>query len=385
MKKLLLLLLIYTGFLLLSCTTKHERLTDYVDPFIGTGGHGHTYPGATMPFGAVQLSPDTRLTGWDGCSGYHYSDSIIYGFSHTHLSGTGVSDYADVLVMPFSGNVKLKSGYISETEKTDRGYGSVFRKATESAEPGFYQVTLDKHNITAALTATERVGLHKYSYSKSQAQKIIVDLLHRDQVLESSLKIVNDTEIVGHRISNAWAVEQHVYFVMQFNKKIVKSNLYKNDESAEIQSLKGQNLKGVFEFENTDEPLLVKVAISAVDIDGARKNLAAELPHWKFEQVKREAHLKWERQLSKIQVEGDHENDKVKFYTALYHTMVVPNLFMDVDNRYRGTDLKIHKADNHTNYTIFSLWDTYRATHPLYTIIERERTADFIKTFLHER
>ncbi|MBI9066843.1 MAG: GH92 family glycosyl hydrolase [Salinivirgaceae bacterium] len=375
----------FIGFVLIACRTETRiQLTNWVDPFIGTGGHGHTYPGATLPFGMVQLSPDTRLTGWDGCSGYHYSDSIIYGFSHTHLSGTGVSDYGDVLIMPFSGKNNLQGGYIDENTKTDKGYGSVFRKETEVAKPGYYKVHLDKDDIDVELTSTERVGFHKYTFANGNDQKVILDLLHRDKVLESSIKISSENEIVGHRISNSWAEEQHVYFVIQFSKKIASKKIYKNDIVEMATSLEGENLKVILTFEKSDDPLLVKVGISAVDIEGARKNIETEVPDWDFENVKQKANDRWEKQLSKIEVKGGSDTDKIKFYTALYHTMVVPNLFMDVDKRYRGTDLKIHTADNFTNYTIFSLWDTYRAAHPLYTLIEREKTLDFINTFLNQ-
>ena len=379
MKRLLLLFSVAT--FLFSCNS--ADYTKFVNPFIGTGGHGHTFPGATVPFGMVQLSPDTRLEGWDGCSGYHYSDSIIYGFSHTHLSGTGVSDYGDILFMPMTDKYSFSNG--KENNFTE-GYFSAFDKSTEIASPGYYSVFLENPKITVELSATERCGIQKYTYAKAENAYIIIDLEHRDKVVYSSLKIISDTEIEGVRESDAWAKHQYVYFVAKFSKPFKNYIIQQNDTIVKDKDfVKGENLKIALDFGKFDinDKVIVKVGISAVSTDGARKNLDAEIPKWNFNNVLKQAQKKWNNELGKIIVEGDNEKKKI-FYTALYHSLIAPNLFIDVDGKYRGTDLKIHTADNFTNYTVFSLWDTYRATHPLYTIIEQEKTLDFIKTFLHQ-
>lgn len=365
---------IILGFALMLCVTSFAQvqLTQYVNPFIGTGGHGHTYPGATMPHGMVQLSPDTRLTGWDGCGGYHYDDSFIYGFSHTHLSGTGVSDYGDILLMPMSGN----------PSPVNAVYGSKFTHDTEKASPGFYSVFLEDDKINAAFTVTERVGLHQYEFGKSSDNSIILDIAHRDEVLESSLKIEDKYTVSGLRRSKAWAVNQYVYFVIKFSKPFANTGIWNNDilTAPGTNNLDSKNLKAFFRFYKTKD-VLVKVAISPVSVEGAKKNLEAEMPGWDFNKVKEEATKKWEENLSAIIVEGDETKKKI-FYTALYHTAIVPNINMDVDHQYRGMDNKIHTAKGFTYYSVFSLWDTYRATHPLYTIIDKERNEDYIKTFL---
>ena len=368
--------------LVLAADASGQRgLTSYVDPFVGTGGHGHTFPGATRPFGMVQLSPDTRLTGWDGCSGYHYSDHVIYGFSHTHLSGTGVSDYGDILFMPTVGEVFLRG---TDGDRTERGYASQFDHRHETARPGYYAVRLDDDNVFAELTATDRVGFHRYTYPATDQANVILDLTHRDKVLDSALRVVSPTRIEGYRRSDAWARDQVVYFVAEFSQPFTSYGIALDDQLKDgSDSARGQNVKASFRFDaRRGTPLLVKVAISAVDIEGARKNLAAELSHWDFNRVKTEADAAWGRELGKIQVAGGTEAQRKTFYTALYHTMLAPNLFTDADGRYRGRDLKPHTARGFTNYTVFSLWDTFRAAHPLYTIIDQRRTRDFINTFL---
>ena len=331
-------------------------LTRYVNPFVGTAGHGHTFPGAIVPFGMVQLSPDTRLTGWDGCSGYHYSDSSVYGFSHTHLSGTGISDYGDILLMPAVG-------------KVPHGYTSRFEHKNETAAPGYYSVKLEAHNILVELTATARVGMHRYTFPATDEANVVLDLKHRDEIIDADFRITSDKTIGGWRRSKAWAKDQIVYFAIEFSQPFTT---FERDQ-----------LKADFRFDTrSGKPVLVKVGISAVDIDGALKNVQAELDHWDFEKVRSEATAAWNKELGKIEVTGGSEAQLTNFYTSLYHAMTAPNLFMDVDGRYRGRDFKIHKAGGFTNYTVFSLWDTFRAAHPLYTIIDRKRTLDFIRTFL---
>lgn len=362
-------------------SAQQQDLTRYVNPFIGTAGHGHTYPGATRPFGMVQLSPDTRLTGWDGCSGYHYSDSIIYGFSHTHLSGTGISDYGDVLLMPTVGNVKLDALIDGAPEK---GYASHFQHRNEKASPGYYAVKLDDDNILVELTATERAGLHRYTFPATQQANIIIDLTHRDKVLDSGLRITGGDTIIGWRRSQAWAKEQIVYFAIQFSHPIIASGIAVDDKLVEgLSEGRGQNVKGYVRFYTGTAPeVLVRVGISAVDTNGAWLNLAAELNHKSFDKVRAEAAAAWNAELNKITVTSGSDAQLTNFYTALYHTMIAPNLFVDVDGRYRGRDMQVHTAKGFQNYTVFSLWDTFRAAHPLYALIDQKRARDFLKTFL---
>jgi predicted alpha-1,2-mannosidase len=356
-------------------------LTRYVDPFIGTGGHGHTYPGALVPFGMVQLSPDTRLTGWDGCSGYHYSDSIIYGFSHTHLSGTGISDYGDILLMPTVGEVFLKA--LDQGEPA-RGYASRFSHRNETASAGYYSVKLDDDQILAELTATARTGLHRYTFPATDQANIIIDLTHRDKVTDSGFRITGGTTVVGWRRSQAWAKDQIVYFALEFSQPFSSYGVSIDDKAVEhLREAHGRNLKTYFRFDTRNgAPLLVKVGLSAVSTDGALRNLHTQLSGWDFARVKAAAAAAWNAELGKITVSGGTEAQLKNFYTALYHAMSAPNLFMDVDGQYRGRDFKSHTADGFTNYTVFSLWDTFRAAHPLYTIIDQQRTRDFIRTFL---
>jgi predicted alpha-1,2-mannosidase len=352
-----------------------------VDPFIGTGGHGHTYPGATLPFGMVQLSPDTRLTGWDGCSGYHYSDSVIYGFSHTHLSGTGASDYGDILFMPTTGSVILDRG---GPEDTSSGYVSRFRHERETASPGFYSVLLDDYGILVELTATKRVGLHRYIFPASDSSKVIIDLTHRDRVLESGIRFVNDRELEGYRRSSAWAKDQRLYFVARFSKSFRSFGISADGTVVEgKREASGADIKAFVNYgTESAEEVTVEVALSAVSCEGARRNLESESPDGDFDRARRAARDEWNRALGRIRIDGGTDEQRTVFCTALYHAMLAPNLFMDVDGAYLGRDLEVHTAEGFDYYTVFSLWDTYRAEHPLFTIIERDRTVDFIKTFL---
>ena len=345
----------------------NEKLTAFVNPFIGTGGHGHTYPGPSLPFGMIQPGPDTRLTGWDGCSGYHYSDSRVYGFSHTHLSGTGIPDYTDVLLMPMTGEPRLNNGADGQP-----GYSSAFKHSEEIAQPGYYAVTLEDHGIRAELTTTLRVGVHRYTLPAEKPAYVILDLEHRDPLLEASIDVVGDREVTGVRRSRSWARDQVVYFVIRFSRPF-----------APVTDSSNPHVRA-FDFGSGGEPLIAKVAISAVSVDGARRNLDAEVPGWDFDSVRRAADEAWERELSKIRVEGGTRDQRVVFYTAMYHAMLTPNVYMDVDGQYRGRDFKIHKAEGFTYYTVFSLWDTFRALHPLLTMIDKVRTRDFIQTFLRQ-
>lgn len=352
----------------------------HVDPFIGTGGHGHTYPGASLPFGMVQLSPDTRLEGWDGCAGYHYSDQVLYGFSHTHLSGTGVPDYCDILLMPTTGTVRLANG---AGTAPDSGYASRFGHGGEEARPGYYSVHLDDYDIDAELTVTKRAGFHRYRYPEGATANVIIDLAHRDPVIDSYIRMVNEREIEGYRLSSSWAKEQYVYFVARFSSPIAEyGTALDGIRMPAARECRGKNLRAYVRFGPGTREVLVKVAISAVDIDGARRNLDEEIPGWNFQAVRRDAEEIWRAALGRIRIDGGTPEERTVFYTALYHALLAPNLFMDTDGRYRGTDLAVHRTTDHTHYTVFSLWDTYRAAHPLFTILERGRTVDFIKTFL---
>ena len=353
-----------------------QPLINYVNTFIGTGGHGHTYPGATMPYGMMQLSPDTRLEGWDGCSGYHYTDEYIYGFSHTHLSGTGISDYGDVLLMP-TNKINFNNGADGKA-----GYRAHFSHDNEIAEPGYYKVHLDTTNIDVELTASLRSGIHKYQFPSDENQYVVLDLQHRDKVLDHKINKLNDYEIGGFRHSSAWAKDQRLFYHIKFSHPI-KDIVYDDGEGVAIsKNYKFESKKAVLLFDNpNNEPLVIKTGISAVDQKGAKDNMTAEIGNKDFETVKKEAQDYWEQQLEKIVIESEDIDKKTNFYSALYHTMIAPNRYQDVDGRYRGMDLEIHHAD-FDYYTVFSLWDTYRAAHPLYTIIEQERTNHFINTFL---
>src|SRR3989339_405132 len=357
------------------CFAQKEKIeySKYVDSFIGTGGHGHTYPGAVVPFGMMQLSPDTRLDSWDGCSGYHYSDSVIYGFTHTHLSGTGCSDYGDILLMPVTGSSTTDS----------KKYTASFSHKNEKAAAGYYSVKFD-NGIDVELSVSTRAGIHKYTFPDAKDAFVVLDLMHRDKVLESSLKIIDNRRISGMRRSEAWAKDQHVYFVAEFSQPFSKWEIDENgNQKPMLKESNSSAIKACFHFDPLPEKqVMVRIGISSVSVEGAMKNLKMEINHWDFLKVKKEAAVLWNSELSKIEIKGATAEQMKIFYTALYHTMVVPNVNMDVDGRYRGMDNKIHKAEGFTYYTVFSLWDTFRAAHPLYTIIDRKRTLDFIKTFL---
>lgn len=370
MKRILFSLLVV--LFLSSCSSNKVDLYKLVDPMIGTNAHGHTFPGATAPFGMVQLSPDTRLGTWDGCSGYHYSDTVIYGFSHTHLSGTGCSDYGDILLMPTTGNPTLSNSL-------NNGYPSSFRHNTEKAEAGYYSVILDNYNIKVELTATERVGFHKYTFP-DKTGNIIIDLKHRDDVIASSIEVVNDTLIRGYRRSRAWADDQYVYFVACFSQPFSNYGIG-NDKtvSTDAKTAEGTDIKAYISFDDIQEPIIVTVAISGVSVENATKNL---VHIGDFNTALAETQQKWNENLGKIKIQSIDVNDDKVFYTALYHSMIAPNIYDDKDKQYRGRDLQIHTADNFDNYTVFSLWDTYRAANPLLSLIDKKRTNDFINTFL---
>jgi predicted alpha-1,2-mannosidase len=374
MKKIILYFFCFP-ILLASAQKQTTNLASMVNPFIGTGGHGHTFPGASSPFGMVQLSPDTRLDGWDGCGGYHYDDSIIYGFSHTHLSGTGVSDYGDILLMPSTNAAVELSNY---------AYAQKFSHQAESAHAGFYEVQL-ANQVKVALTATSRAGYHRYQFPNQSSVNLVLNLKHRDQVIASSLKQINAYEIEGMRRSKAWANDQHVYFVMRFSKPIQSIQLA-NQQIVKIgETIQSNDIISLINFQQDQNSTLdVKVGISAVSEAGARLNLATEIANQSFEKVLAKVNANWNRELGKITIKDSRVKLKKIFYTALYHAMLSPNVYNDVDGQYRGRDLQIHQSKEFNNYSVFSLWDTYRAAHPLLTMIDQKRSNDFIQTFIQQ-
>ena len=378
MKKLLLAVAILFCYTSLIAQRNYAAL---VNPMIGTGGHGHTFPGAVAPFGMVQVSPDTRVDGsWDGCSGYHHSDSVIYGFSHTHLSGTGCSDYGDVLLMPIVVDMPPKFNVFDYTKSEN--YKSSFSHQNEVAKAGYYKVKLDRYDITAELTTSTRVGVHRYQFPKTANAAIVVDLTHRDETLDAQLEIINDSIVRGYRYSKAWATNQKVFFYLTFSKAIKG---FANSPDRVKQVVKGNDAKAIFMFDATDgKPITVKVALSNVDEYGATQNMIAEVPHWNFDAVRSDCEKQWNHELSKVDIKGGTLDEQTVFYTALYHCFIHPSTASDVDCRYRGRDDKIYKTNGFTYYTVFSLWDTFRALHPLFNLVQRERNLDFIRTFLEQ-
>jgi len=375
-----------------------EDLLQWVDPRIGTGGHGHCYPGAAVPFGAVQLSPDTFNSGWDWCSGYHISDSSIMGFSHTHLSGTGCGDLLDFLVMAGTGPARIVPG---TRENPDEGYRSRFSHGDEVMTPGYYSVLLKDYGIRAELTATERVGVHRYTFPASPQAYLVLDLQHayegggRTTVLSSELGRSAPDTLAGGRVTFAWGNGRHSYFALKVSKVPERIVFYQDDqefyhdgmkasEPLPDKTLKGTNLKAVLHFKtDANEMILVKTGISGVSAAAAARNMEAEAPGWDFDGVRRQAHDKWSHQMGKIRVETANPVHKRIFYTSLYHLSLGPTLFDDVDGRYRGMDGQIHSLPaGQRNYTTFSLWDTYRAAHPAYTLIEPGRVPDFANTLI---
>ena len=359
-------------------------LTRYVDPYIGTGFHGHVFLGANVPFGAVQLGPVNLSQGWDWCSGYHYSDSTIVGFSHTHLSGTGIGDLGDVAVMPTTGPVRVRKGTLPHPE---RGFVSRFAHQQEQARPGYYAVRLARYDIKAELTATERVGFHQYTFPQADAAHLVFDLqqgIGWDLATDTHIEQLNDSTLVGYRYSKGWAVDQRLYFAAVCSKPIRQfTSLQVLDTLGNTQpAATGSRLKGVLTFATrAGEKVKLKVGISPVSTAGALANIRAEIPHWNFERVVAQADAAWNQELQKVRVQAD-EARLTTFYTALYHTMIAPSVFNDHNGDYRGTDQQVHPNPGFTNLTTFSLWDTYRAAHPLFTLLQPARVNDMISSML---
>jgi predicted alpha-1,2-mannosidase len=352
----------------------------FVDPYIGTGGHGHTFLGASAPFGAIQPGPMNIHKGWDWCSGYHYSDTVMIGFSHLHLSGTGCTDLGDILIMPYTGEVKTDKG---SQENPDAGYASRYRHATETARPEYYAVTLDDYGVRAELTATERAAMHRYTFPEGKPARIIIDLKegNGDRATQTLIKRIDATTFGGYRFSSGWASDQRVFFALKVQGDVKDFAIYDGDTLLNTADYKSDRIKGVLTLAAPEKPVLLKVAISPVSIDNALLNMRTEMDHWDFEKVVGQTRDKWSRELSRIRVEASDSQKRI-FYTALYHTMIAPVLFNDCNGDYRGTDKKVYKNAGFQNYSIFSLWDTYRAQHPLLTITQPHRVNDMIRSML---
>lgn len=371
--------------LILSACTANTNVEDYsahVNPFIGTGGHGHTFPGAVVPHGMIQPSPDTRIDGWDACSGYYYNDSTINGFSHTHVSGTGCCDYGDVLLMPTVGKQTYQT---TDSQSQQLPYASAFSHENESAEPGYYSVFLDRYQVKAELSASKRGAIHRYTFPASKESGFIIDLdysLQRQTNSEMEIKVLSDTEICGHKKTTYWAFDQYINFYAKFSKPFTYTLI--NDSVTMDNGKRLPICKALLQFETKkDEQVLVKVGVSAVDVKGAQNNVLSEIADWDFDKVRQHARNEWNRYLSKIDVTTTNQEDKTIFYSALYHTGISPNLFTDADGRYLGMDLRVHQGDvKQPIYTTFSLWDTFRALHPLMTIIDPDLNTQFIQSLL---
>lgn len=360
-----------------------QGYTKFVNPFVGTLGHGHTFPAACLPFGMVQLGPDTGVEGWDWCSGYHASDSSIMGFSHNHMSGTGLPALGDVLIMPFSGEPQFEPG---PKEHPDQGYRSRFSRKTETARPGYYAVKLEDCNVYAEMTATLRVGFHRYTFQGGPSSGVIVDMEHGigDKIVKSSLKLIDDYTLVGYRRSTSDLIKDHlIYFCAKFSKPVSQVVSFANRIKGHQKSIEDTVSKMALSFHlKQGEKLLVKVGLSLVSEEGAKGNINEEIPYWDFDKIAKEAGRDWEKELSKIEVDTDNAEDKTTFYTALYHSLISPSLISDADGSYRGWDKKIHRDNSQDYYTNFSLWDTYRALHPLFSLLYPDKNLDFIHSMM---
>jgi len=394
---------------IISAQKTSKNYTQYVNPLIGTSKMGHVFPGATAPFGMVQLSPQTNFVPmftkdgnynpktYEYCAGYQYTDTTIIGFSHTNFSGTGHADLGDFLVMPTVGKLVLDP---LKTNENQKGFYSVFSHEKETASPGYYKVDLDSYKIKAELTATERVGFHQYTFPKSSESHIILDMIYNvyhydNKNVWTFIRVENDTLITGYRQTKGWARTRMQYFAIAFSKpfksyghkkydKVIYDGFYRRfNQEQNFPEMAGENLRAYFNFDTEkDEIIKMKVALSSVSSEGALNNLKQEIPDWNFQKTKQQTQEKWNQELSKIEIETIKPTDKISFYTALYHTCLSPIIYEDVDGKYRGLDQNIHTSDGFVNYTVFSLWDTYRALHPLFNIIHPERNNDMIESML---
>ncbi|AYD49437.1 GH92 family glycosyl hydrolase [Arachidicoccus soli] len=409
MKKTTLLLIILACSHAIWAQVQNDNLVQYVKPIIGTERMGHTFPGATVPFGSVQLSPETDTIPYEVngkyvadvykyCAGYQYDDKTIVGFAHTHYNGTGHSDLGDFLIMPTVGKLQLNPGTAANPSS---GFRSRFSHTTEVAEADYYKVKLEDYNITAELTSTTRVGFHQYTFPKTDSAHIILDLMYNiynypGKDVWTYVRVLNDSTVVGYRQTRGWARNRTVYFAMKFSQPFVEYG-YKSFSTNEPYAgfwrrfnltknfplMEGHDLRAYFNFSTKlDNKIKIKFALSPVSMDGAMENMQAEVPGWNFQSVKKEGQLAWQKELSKIKIQTISDSDKVNFYTAMYHAFINPTIYMDIDGKYKGIDQKIHIAKGFTNYTTFSLWDTHRALHPLFTIIQPKRDNDMVQSML---
>ena len=358
-----------------------EDFTRHVDPFIGSGGHGHVFVGASVPFGAVQVGPANFHQGWDWCSGYHYSDDVLAGFTHLHLGGTGISDLGDILVMPYTGELATSPG---SRKDPDAGYASRYAHDQEQARPGFYSVVMLDHDVHVALTATERVGLHRYRYLADKQAHLAIDLQFENgggRVVESRLRRIDEETVVGYRRSAGWAKDQRVFFALKSSKPFAAFRILQGDREVGGEAAEGRGLRAIGTYDGSPGEVLVRVGISPVSEENALANLEEEAGTTDFDAVAAAAQAAWNEQLGRIRIKADDRTSRI-FYTALYHTMIAPALFNDHNGDYRGADGKVHRNPGFDNYTIFSLWDTYRAAHPLFTLTQPERVGQFIQTML---
>lgn len=361
-----------------------EDLTQFVDPRIGTGGHGHVFYGANVPYGFIQLGPTSIPQSWDWVSGYHVSDSTVIGFPHTHLSGTGIGDLHDINVMPVVGEVTYSRGDASSYET---GLWSYSDRSKEVVTPGYYRTHLSRYNVDVELTATKRVGFHKYTYLGNESPAIVFDMVNGgcwDKTTEAVIRVVNDSTVSGYRYSKGWADDQRVFFRAEFSRKFDNVEFIVNDSVKEGNMAKGAQLFARVNFAaGNQEPVYMKVALSPTSEEGAQLNMQTELSGWDFEKTIADAKAAWNKELNKVKVYTTDEASKKIFYTSLYHTLFAPSEFCDVNGDYYGADKQMHKGEGFVNYTTFSLWDTYRAAQPLMTILHPEKMSDIINTMLH--
>jgi len=371
---------------LIACSSHHDELkkplTDYVDPFIGTAYTGHTHPAASLPFSMIQVGPDTGIKGWEYCAGYRDTDTSVMGFSHTHLSGTGAAEMGDILIMPVTGPVKFDAG---TNENPDVGYRSRFKRENEIAKPGYYKTVLDDYGIQAEMTLTPRVGFHRYTYPAACDAGVILDMAHGigDETYESSIRVVNDSTIVGVRKSHGFVKDHAWYFAARFSKPIGETTVWKDSVIASSNHVEGEKTKMHVAFKTaSNEILLIKIGMSNTGEEGALKNLESEIPSWNFDRVRESATETWNNYLSKADIDPIGNGQKISFYTALYHALLMPNLITDVDGKYFGWDRQIHQSNEGSMYTNFSLWDTYRALHPYLNLLFPGENSQFVKSML---
>jgi len=369
---------------IIGCASAKNEPADYVNPFIGTAFTGHTYPGATTPFGMVQVGPDNGTTGWEFCSGYHSESKTIMGFSHTHLSGTGASDMGDILFMPVTGDVSFSPG---KEEDPSTGYRSSFSHESEKACPGYYRVKLDDYNIVVEITATPRVGFHQYTYPQNVKSGIMIDLEHGigDQTTESYIKVLDNQTIVGMRRSSGFVKDHRYYFCARFSNPFTHISSYEDGVTGNKKELSGKVTKLLVQFSTSDQEVVrVKVGLSTASEKGAINNLDAEIPGWNFDKIRKQTQAAWNSYLKRIDVEAMNEGQRISFYTSLYHALLMPNLVTDVDGSYSGWDFQVHKSTTGNMYTNFSLWDTYRALHPFLELMYPKENSQFVKSLLEK-